>query len=187
MSGQTFGYVRVSTPAQNEARQVAGLGDVDKIYMDKLSGKSTVNRDQLNALRAFAHTSNVVKVKSVGRLARNSLDLLQLLEEFKNKGMTLKFIDSPEFNTDAISEKLVFTVLGAVANFERETIRQRQAEGIAQARKRGAYSTSRISQEDWEAAQRDIEAGVPKSKIAQRLKISRTTLYKLLEEGLPVF
>lgn len=91
--------------------------------MDKVSGKNTVNRDQLNALRAFAREGDVVKVKSVDRLARNSLDLLQLLEEFKNKGVTVKFIDSPEFNTDAISGKLVITVLGTVAEFERETIK----------------------------------------------------------------
>ncbi|AEI10216.1 resolvase [Corynebacterium resistens DSM 45100] len=187
MSGQVFDYVRVSTSSQNEARQVAALSDVDKIYMDKVSGKNTVTRDQLNALRAFVRVGDVVKVKAVDRLARNSLDLLQSLEEFKNKGVTVKFIDSLEFNTDAISGKLVITVLGTVAEFERESIRQHQAEGIAQARKRGVYRTSRISQDDWKVAKRDLEAGVPKSKIAQRLNISRTTLYKVLDEGLPAF
>lgn len=185
MSGQIFGYVRVSTQEQNEARQVASIGSVDRLYIDKMSGKSTANREQLQALLSYVREGDVVKVKSVDRLARSSLDLLQLLEEFKNKGVKVEFIDSPEFNTDALNGKLVITILAAVAEFERETIRQRQAEGIAQARKRGVYSTSRISQEDWETAQRDLEAGVPKSKIAQRLKISRTTLYKLLDEGLP--
>lgn len=187
MSGQVFGYVRVSTAEQNEARQVDAIGDVDRLYIDKMSGKSAANREQLQALLSYVREGDVVKVKSVDRLARSSLDLLQLLEEFKNKGVDVRFIDSPEFNTDALNGKLVITILAAVAEFERETIRQRQAEGIAQARRRGMYSTSRINKEQWEAALKDIEAGVPKTVIAKRLGIGRATLYRLLKDGLPVF
>lgn len=111
------------------------------MYIDKMSGKSAANREQLQALLSYMREGDVVKVKSVDRLARSSLDLLQLLEKFKNKGVDVRFIDSPEFNTDALNGKLVITILAAVVEFERETIRQRQAEGIAQARKR-AVSTA---------------------------------------------
>lgn len=94
----------------------------------------------------------------------------------KRNGVELRFIDSPEFNTDVISGKLTITVLGAVAEFKRETIKHRQTEGITQASKRGVDSTSRVGNENWETAKGDLDANVSKTKIAQQMNISKTTL-----------
>ena len=135
-----IGYVRVSTVDQNLDRQIEAIGEVDKLFVDRASGKDT-HRPQLDALRAYVRegSNDIVRVKSVDRLARSTLDLLDLLQEFNTKGVKVDFVDVPALSTSAPSGKFTLTVLAAVAEFERELIRERQREGIALAKAKGKY------------------------------------------------
>ncbi|WP_445228214.1 recombinase family protein [Corynebacterium sp. H78] len=124
--GQVVGYVRVSSLDQNEARQVEALGEVDRLFVDRVSG-ATRDRPQLNELLTYVRTGDVVLVKSPDRLARSTTDLLGLLEELKAKGVQVRFVDTPQLSTDTPQGKFMLTILGAVAELERATIRERQA------------------------------------------------------------
>lgn len=171
------GYVRVSSIEQNEARQVEGLGDVEKLFCDKASGKDT-DRPQLTAMLEWVREGDTVRVKSVDRLARSTRDLLELLGTLEAKGVGVEFVDSPALSTNSPQGRLVLTMLGAVAEFERSHIRERQAEGIALAKKRGVYEKQRKLDADAIARARElIKYGVPKAEVARKLGVSRQTLY----------
>lgn len=181
-AGKTIAYVRISSVDQNEARQIAAIGSVDKIFIDKLSG-SIHNRPQLEAMLDYIREDDLVLVKSPDRLARSTTDLLRLVQEIKNKGAQLCFIDNPSLNTDTAQGAFMLTVLGAVAELERATIRERQAEGIALAKERGVYSKQRSPKLDSAAIKKAkglVAQGVPKTRIARGLGVSRTTLYQAL-------
>lgn len=174
----TIGYVRVSTVDQNPDRQIEAIGDVDKLFVDRASGKDT-HRPQLDALRAYVRDSSddVVRVKSVDRLARSTQDLLALLQEFESKGVSVDFVDSPALSTSTPSGKFTLTVLAAVAEFERELIKERQREGIALARAKGKYQRGpKLTPEQIAEARRLVDEGVPKTRVAARLGVSRWTL-----------
>lgn len=174
----TIGYVRVSTVDQNPDRQIEAIGDVDKLFVDRASGKDT-HRPQLDALRAYVRdgSSDAVRVKSVDRLARSTQDLLTLLQEFESKGVSVDFIDSPALSTSTPSGKFTLTVLAAVAEFERELIKERQREGIALAKVKGKYQRGpKLTTEQIVEARRLVGEGVPKTRVAARLGVSRWTL-----------
>ena len=174
------GYVRVSTVEQNEARQVEALGDVEKLFCDKVSGKDT-QRPELTALLDWVREGDIVRVKSVDRLARSTRDLLELLGTLEAKGVGVEFVDAPALSTNSPQGRFVLTVLGAVAEFERALIKERQAEGIALAKKRGVYEKQRKLDADAIARARvQIKRGVPKAEVARRLGVSRQTLYTAL-------
>ncbi|MCF4006139.1 recombinase family protein [Corynebacterium uropygiale] len=173
-----IGYVRVSTVDQNPERQIAAIGEVDKLFVDHASGKDA-HRPQLAALRAYVRDSSndVVRVKSVDRLARSTQDLLALLQEFESKGVSVDFVDSPALSTATPSGKFTLTVLAAVAEFERELIKERQREGIALAKARGKYQRApKLSTEQIDMARRLVEEGVPKTRVAAKFGVSRWTL-----------
>lgn len=134
-----IGYIRVSTIEQNEARQedlMKSLG-VEKVFIDKLSGKNT-NRPQLQELLSFVREGDVVIVESISRFARNTKDLLELVSKLQEK--KAEFISKKEtIDTSTPQGKFMLTVFGAMAELERDSILQRQAEGIAIAKKNGVY------------------------------------------------
>lgn len=125
-----IGYVRVSTKDQNTIRQeeiMKSLG-VNKVYIDKMSGKNA-DRPALLELMGFVREGDSVVVESISRFARNTKDLLELTEQLKNK--RVQFVSQKEnIDTDTPAGKFMLTVFGAVAELEREYIRQRQMEGI---------------------------------------------------------
>ena len=133
------GYIRVSTLEQNEARQevlMEQLG-VDKVYLDKMSGKSK-DRPQLQAMMQYVREGDVVIVESISRFARNTKDLLFLIEEFDQKNVA--FISQKEnIDTNTPSGRFMLTVFAALAQLERETTLQRQKEGIQIAKENGVY------------------------------------------------
>ena len=174
------GYVRVSTVEQNEARQVEALGDVEKFFCDKVSGKDT-QRPELTALLDWVREGDIVRVKSVDRLARSTRDLLELLGTLEAKGVGVEFVDAPALSTNSPQGRFVLTVLGAVAEFERALIRERQAEGIALAKKRGVYERQRkMDKEKIQQARGLIALGISKAEVARQLDVSRQTLYAAL-------
>ncbi|WP_257478758.1 recombinase family protein [Acidipropionibacterium jensenii] len=178
--GQTVGYVRVSTTDQNPARQLEAIGTVDRLFSEKISARNT-DRPQLQAMLGYVRSGDVVKVKSPDRLARSTTDLLALVNQLKNKDVQIQFVDQPALNTDSPQGEFMLTILGAVAQLERATIKERQAEGIALARARGVYDRApKLSADQIELARQRIADGVPKAKIARDLHVSRQTLYTAL-------
>src|SRR5919202_3619121 len=137
--GQRIGYVRVSSYDQNADRQLEHL-DVDRVFTDKASGKDA-ERPQLQALIAYAREGDTLVVHSMDRLARNVDDLRRLVQQQTKRGVKVQFIkEGLTFTGDASPmNDLMLSVLGAVAQFERDLIRERQRECIALAKQRGAY------------------------------------------------
>ncbi|WP_027587438.1 recombinase family protein [Acidipropionibacterium thoenii] len=178
--GQTVGYVRVSTTDQNPARQLEAIGQVDRLFAEKISARTT-DRPQLQAMLAYVRSGDLVRVKSPDRLARSTTDLLTLVNQLKDKDVQIQFIDQPALNTDSPQGQFMLTILGAVAQLERATIKERQAEGIALAKARGVYNrTPKLSPDQINQARRRITDGVPKTTIARDLNVSRQTLYTAL-------
>lgn len=133
------GYIRVSSEEQNTLRQevlMEGLG-VERVYIEKASGKNT-NRPQLKDMLAFVREGDTVIVESISRFARNTRDLLELIDTLTQNGVA--FVSKKEaIDTNTPAGKFMLTIFGAVAELEREYILQRQREGIAEAKKDGKY------------------------------------------------
>ena len=179
--GQLVGYVRVSAADQKEARQLEALGAVDRLFSEKVSGKNTDDRAQLQEMLFYVRDGDTVRVRSPDRLARSTTDLLALVEQLKAKGVALEFIDNPALNTDTPQGEFMLTVLAAIAQLERKTIRERQAEGIAIAKRNGVYDrVPKLAPEQVQLARQRIAQGVPKAKVARDLGVSRQTLYAAL-------
>ena len=181
-----IGYARVSTEDQNLARQLEEFDKLNlkKVFTDKSSGKDT-NREGFQQMMDYVREGDELYVLSMDRLARSTLDLLAVTQTLKDKGVSVHFLKEnvhivPHGKESAMSD-LLLAMLGAVAQFERSLIRERQAQGIALAKKRGVYKGRKPTSSALIAKARIlIEEGVPKTKVAQRLKISRKTLYKYL-------
>jgi DNA invertase Pin-like site-specific DNA recombinase len=179
--GQVVGYVRDSSADQNEARQLEAIGDVDRLFAEKVSGKNVDNRVQLKEMLAYVREGDTFRVKSTDRLARSTTDLLALVEQLKSKGVALEFIDNPALNTDTPQGEFMLTVLAASAQLERKTIRERQAKGIAIAKRKGIYDRApKLTSEQIEEVRQGVAADVPKAKVAHDLGVSRQTLYAAL-------
>lgn len=134
------GYIRVSTEEQNTIRQEVIMQDlgVERVYMDKASGKSRTGRPQLEAMMDFVREGDVVIVESISRFARSTRDLLTLVEQLTDKGVG--FVSQKEsIDTNTPQGKFMLTVFGAMAELEREQTLQRQREGIAAAKAAGKY------------------------------------------------
>jgi DNA invertase Pin-like site-specific DNA recombinase len=183
--GQRIGYVRVSSFDQNPERQLENIL-LDKTFTDKASGKD-VHRPQLDALKAFAREGDTIIVHSMDRLARNLDDLRRLVQELTSRGIRVEFVkESLAFTgEDSPMANLMLSVMGAFAEFERELIRERQLEGIALAKQRGAYQGRKKALSPKQAATllQKVSEGHPKAKIAREYGISRETLYQYLKEG----
>lgn len=134
------GYVRVSTTEQNTARQevlMEQLG-VERVYIEKISGKSTEGREKLKEMLEFIREGDVVVVESISRLARNTRDLLEIVDRLDSNGVG--FISQKEsIDTDSPTGRFMLTIFGAVAQLEREYILARQKEGIEIAKAEGRY------------------------------------------------
>src|SRR6266478_4798548 len=182
MAGQRIGYVRVSTFDQNPERQLDST-PVDRTFTDKASGKDA-KRPQLEDLISFARTGDTVVVHSMDRLARNLDDLRRIVQMLTQRGVHIEFVKEHLSFTgeDSPMANLMLSVMGAFAEFERSLIRERQREGIALARQRGAYRGRKKSLSEAEVAEvrRRVGMGEKKARVARDVGISRETLYQYL-------
>lgn len=182
------GYARVSSVDQNLDRQLVQLQaeNVEKLFIDKISGKN-LDRPGFSAMMEYVREGDVLVICSMDRLARSLMDLLNVTRQLQNKGVTIKFLKerielSASGETSAIS-KLLLAMMGAVAEFERSLIRERQQQGIALAKARGIYLGRKpVDSKRLDEARRRIASGIPKTQVAKDLKIGRTTLYKYLKQ-----
>lgn len=134
-----IGYIRISTTDQNTARQEVLMKEfgVEQVFIDRMSGKNT-DRPELKRMMNFVREGDVVIVESISRFARNTKDLLELVDQLTEK--QVEFISKKEaIDTTTPTGKFMLTVFGAVAELEREYILQRQKEGIAIAKQNGVY------------------------------------------------
>ena len=177
-----IGYVRVSTEEQNTDRQDELMKElnVEKVYTDKASGKDR-ERPGLKEMMNFVRDGDTVVVESISRFARSTKDLLNLIEELKGKGV--EFYSKKEtFDTTTPQGKFVMTMFGALAELEREQIMQRQAEGIAEAKKKGKYTGRKPIAVDEDAFTEQYRAwknGETSPKfICKKLGLSHATFYR---------
>jgi DNA invertase Pin-like site-specific DNA recombinase len=180
--GKRIGYVRVSSLDQNAERQLDGI-QLDKKFIDKASGKD-VKRPQLQAALDYARDGDVLVVHSMDRLARNLDDLRRIVMELTARGVVVEFVKENLTFTgeDSAISKLLLSVMGAFAEFERALIRERQREGITLAKKAGVYKGRKPSLTPERAAELRARAahGEKKAHLAREFGISRETLYSYL-------
>ena len=185
MLGQRIGYIRVSTLDQHVERQLEGI-EVDKTFIDHASGKDT-KRPQLELLMSFVRAGDTVIVHSMDRLARNLDDLRRIVRTLTDRGVRIEFVKEHLAFTgeDSPMASLMLSVMGAFAEFERALIHERQREGIALAKQRGAYKGRKKSLSQAEVAQlrERLTTGISKAQVARELGISRQTLYQYLRAG----
>ena len=177
--GQTVGYVRVSTADQNTDRQLDGL-ELDKVFTDHASGKDT-DRPQFQAMRAHVREGDEVVVHSMDRLARSLVDLRRTVDELTAQGVRVRFIkEGLTFgDTNDPCAVLMLSVMGAVAEFERSLLLERQREGIAIAKTKGVYKGRKpsLSDDQAEAVDRRLDEGESASALAREYGVSRATVY----------
>lgn len=189
MKGQIVGYVRVSFADQNPACQLEQLKTqhVDKVFEDKAGGAST-KRPAFLQMMEYVREGDQVVVSSMDRLACNLSDLLSVTQQLQDAGVSVKFLKESLFldatGKDSAMTKLLMSILGAVADFERSLIRERQREGIELAKQRGAYKGRKPTDPSViEKALGKIAAGVPLSRAAREAGIARSTLYRYMKNG----
>ena len=178
-----IGYIRVSTQEQNTMRQEAlmeTLG-VDEVYIDRMSGKDT-NRPELQKMMEYVRKGDTVIVESISRFARNTRDLLELVEQLTAKGV--EFVSKKEsIDTTTPTGKFMLTVFGAVAELEREYILQRQREGIAIAKEQGKYKGRKpMESPEFEQVVAKWKSGTITATEAMRvLHMSKSTFYRKVQ------
>lgn len=179
-------YIRVSTIEQNEARQkeaMQGKG-IEKYYIEKVSAKDT-NRPKLQEMLEYVREGDTIYIHDFSRLARSTKDLLDIVELLNKKGVILKS-NKENLDTSTPTGKLMLTMIGAINEFERQNLLERQREGIAIAKREGKFKggqVKQISEERFAECYAEYkERKINKSKLAQRLEISRPTLDKLLKD-----
>src|SRR3954468_22853892 len=184
MAGQRIGYIRVSSLDQQVERQLDGIA-LDQTFTDKASGKDT-KRPQLELMLRFARTGDTIVVHSMDRLARNLDDLRRIVHTLTGKGVRIEFGKEQLTFTgeDSPMASLLLSVMGAFAEFERALIHERQREGIALAKQRGAYTGRKksLSQAVVAELRQRLTTGTSKAQVARELGISRQTLYQYLRE-----
>ena len=186
-----IGYVRVSTVEQHEERQVVDLREnagVERIYIDKLSGKNT-ERPELQKMLDFAREGDTVYVSEFSRLARSTKDLLDIMQKLTDKGVQVISLKE-RFDTSTPAGELAMTLFAAIATFERKIMLQRQKEGIAIARQKGIYKGRHPKQKpaNWDELLRKYQVREIRSlsALARICGCSRPTVYRWIEEEEPI-
>lgn len=178
------GYARVSTTGQSLDTQLEALSSCEKVFREKISGAKD-DRPELQAMLEFVREGDIVHVTKLDRLARNTRHLLEISEYLQGKSVALNILNIG-INTATPTGKLMLTMIGAIATFERELMLERQAEGIALAKLKGKYqgrkATARSkTQEVIEL----LEKGLSKPEVSRQLGIGITSIYRIVRINRP--
>lgn len=180
-------YIRVSTVEQNEQRQIEAMQryNIEKWFIEKVSGKDT-NRPKLQEMLDFARAGDTIHIHDFSRLARSTKDLLDIVELLNSKGITL-ISNKENIDSGTPTGKLMLTMIGAINEFERTNLLERQREGIAIAKRNGKYKGRKaVSIPNFEKHYlRYTSREISKSELAKELNISRPTLDKLINQYQP--
>lgn len=180
MVGQQVGYIRVSSLTQNTDRQLDGVA-LDRTFTDKVSGKD-VNRPELAACLKHLREGDVLHGHSMDRLARNLDDLRSLVKDLTSRGVMVQFHkEGLKFTgEDTPMAQLLLSIMGAVADFERSLILERQREGIALAKSKGVYKGRKLSLRDEQIEEMlaKLNSGTKVTVVAKQLGICRETVYQ---------
>ena len=180
-----IGYIRVSTVEQNMERQLEGLKKyhIDKFFEEKISGKNT-DRPQLQAMLEFCRDGDTIYVHDFSRLARSTKDLLDIVELLNKKGVHL-VSNKENIKSNTPQGKLMLTMIGAIYEFERTNLLERQREGIEIAKSNGVYkgrSEKSVDEHKFnDLYEKYIHRQITKSEFAIALGVSRPTLNKILK------
>ncbi|MCW2267598.1 recombinase family protein [Pseudomonas sp. JUb96] len=181
------GYIRVSTTDQNTERQLDGIA-LDKVFTDTCSG-STVNRPQLRVALEVLRPGDTLWVHSVDRLSRSLVDLLGLMKDLNSRGIGVRFVKDGALHCDGTAASdLQLGILAVVAQFERARLLERQAEGIAKAKLRGAYKggtsgRNKKAGNDDATIREAVESGLSYRKAAERLGVSLSTVQRAMKSA----
>lgn len=175
-----YAYIRVSSKDQNEARQIEAMKKYDipaeNYFTEKVSGKNT-NRPELQRLLKILKPGDVLHVHDFSRLARSTKDLLDLVETFQANEITL-VSNKESIDTSTPTGKLMLTMIGAIYQFERENLLERQREGIQCAKEKGLYSKAGVDMDQLRELKNDVDKGlITVTTAAATLGISRKTWY----------
>lgn len=179
-----IGYCRVSTTEQNLESQIHFLQSIgcEKIFQEKISGERSDNREQLNTLLDFAREGDTIHVTKVDRLARNTINALQIADKLNNKkvGLVCHDLGATDINSDV--GRLIYSTISAFAELERKRIARRCSEGRDAAKLKGKH-IGRFKDIELRAEYEKIkDLGLTKSEMARRLSCSRATVYNLINE-----
>lgn len=186
--GQILGYARVSCADQHADRQLDAITDfstreysrLDKLYVDKASGRS-MKRPQFTEMDRFARAGDTVIIHSPDRLARSLKDLIAQLDNWRERDIEVRFITQPAFDQKDAAGNLTLQILGAVSEFERALILERQREGIAAAKARGKYKeTRKFTPEQAAEIRAKHTHGVKRGRLAQDYSVSGSTIYNVV-------
>lgn len=177
-----FGYARVSTSQQSLDIQIKALKEAgvrkNRIFSDKITG-SKVDREGLNLLRVKVEPGDVLIVKKLDRLGRDTADMINLIKEFDQLGVAIRFLDDG-ISTEGTMGKMIVTILSAVAEAERARILERTNEGRIEAKAKGVKFGRKRSIDREKVFEMKAE-GIGATAIAKQLNIGRSTVYKILE------
>ena len=179
-------YVRVSSVDQNEQRQIEGLQkyNIDKWFVEKISGKDT-NRPELKKMLEFVREGDTIYIHDFSRLARSTKDLLAIVDQLKEKEVHL-VSNKENIDSSTPTGKLMLVMIGAIAEFERQNLLERQREGIEIAKREGRFKggqVKKISEDQFtKAYEKYTRREITKKEMAAELQISRPTLDKLLKD-----
>ncbi|WP_461207836.1 recombinase family protein [Clostridium sp. DL1XJH146] len=184
----TYFYIRVSSRDQNTIRQEVKAKEhnipLENVYIEKVSGKNLIDRPVLNNMMATLQSGDKLVVDSISRFARNTKDLIDLVEKLNSKRVV--FVSLKEaIDTTTPTGMFMLTVFGAVAQLEREYIKDRQLEGIEIARKNGKYKGRKAVEypSQWEKYYKMMKDGsIKKVDVMKILDLKKTTFYKLLKQ-----
>ncbi len=179
-----IGYARVSSTGQSLDVQLEKLKSCDKVFQEKKSGR-TVNREQLQTCLDYVRDGDVLIITKLDRLGRSTRDLLNIVSQLETKGVQLKVLDQ-NLDTGTPAGRLMFTLLGSIAEFENDLRRERQADGIALAKSRGVHLGRRARLTDIQITEmKQSRAGGVKIKdLMITHSLSKASVYRLLGSSL---
>ena len=178
-----IGYVRVSTTGQNEAAQldILARNGAEEMFIEKMSGTTREGREKLEEAIRFARKGDVLMITRLDRLARSVLDLNAISQELQAKGVDL-IATEQNIDTTTATGRLMFNMLGAIAEFETDLRKERQLEGIAKAKQEGRYKGRPVTV-DGDAIRAALAAGDKPMAVAKRFNVARSTVYRMMAEA----
>lgn len=181
--GQLVGYARVSSYGQSLEAQQEALAKVGvvKLFEEKASGTSAKDRTELKALLAYVRPGDIIVITKIDRLARDLLDLLQMVKSLGERGIALRILDQ-NIDTSNAAGTAFLHMLGLFAEFENNLRKERQLAGIAVAKARGDFKPGRPRTVSWDAIRDMRDAGSSVAEIRQALGVTRQCVHKVLKK-----